>query len=202
MRYPPAEPTQAFAGKPFVERFAELVRQRGDFDWHIAFHPYPEDLFDPAFWEDERATPEDHTPRITPKNLEVLVRFVKRPELQYQGDPRRIVLSEQGFHSTPDETGERLQAAAYCYAYRLILQFPEIDAFILHRHIDHPREGGLNLGSRRPTDYPGTFKESYPRKPIYGCFRLADTDRWREAFEFALPIIGIESWPGPPIQAE
>lgn len=202
MRYPPAEPTQAFAGKPFVERFAELARRGGDFDWHIAFHPYPEDLFDPAFWEDETATDSDDTPRITPRNLEVLVRFVKRPELRFQGDPRRIILSEQGFHSPPDEAGQRLQAAAYCYAYRLILQFPEIDAFILHRHIDHPREGGLNLGLRERAHGSGSFEQSYPRKPIYRCFQLADTDRWRSAFEFALPIVGVESWPGPPGQSE
>jgi hypothetical protein len=29
---------------------------------------------------------------------------------------------------------------------------------------------------------------------IYDVFRLADTDKWREAFEFAKPIIGITDW--------
>jgi hypothetical protein len=32
------------------------------------------------------------------------------------------------------------------------------------------------------------------KKPIYEVFRVADTPGWKKAFEFALPIIGIQSW--------
>ena len=29
---------------------------------------------------------------------------------------------------------------------------------------------------------------------IYEVFRQADTPQWREAFAFALPVIGIQRW--------
>src|SRR5690606_35833359 len=52
IRYPGGDEGQAFAGKTFVDYFARRAREEGDFDWHIAFHPYPEDLFDARTWED------------------------------------------------------------------------------------------------------------------------------------------------------
>jgi hypothetical protein len=53
---------QAFAARPFLEEFARLGRERGDFGWHVAFHPYPENLFEPRFWNDRTATDIDDTP--------------------------------------------------------------------------------------------------------------------------------------------
>ncbi len=195
IRYPAGDETQAFPGRSFLEHFAALVKQRGDFDWHVAFHPYPENLFDAAFWEDTSATDDDLTERVTPRNLQVLVRFLNQPELQTMGQSRRIILSEQGFHSAANAASELQQAAAYCYAYRLIDQFPSIDAFILHRHIDHPHEGGLNLGLRRRAATGGSIDEQYPKKPIYDCFLAADREDWRQVFEFALPLVGLKEWP-------
>lgn len=193
IRYPGGDQQQTFAGRAFVDYFAKLARETegGDFDWRVAYHPYPENLFEPRFWNDQSALPTPDTPRITFKNIEVLTNYLQREELLHGGAPRRVILSEQGFHSSPDATGERLQAAAYCYAYRKVEQIEGIDAFILHRHIDHPREGGLNLGLRRRT--PGTA-DPYPQKPIYDCFEAADTPEWEQAFEFALPLVGLESW--------
>jgi len=193
IRYPGGDEEQTFAGRAFVDYFAKLARETegGDFDWHVAYHPYPENLFDPRFWNDESALPAPDTPRITFKNIEVLTNYLKREELLYEAAPRRVILSEQGFHSTPDAAGEQLQAAAYCYAYRKAERLDGIDAFILHRHVDHPREGGLNLGLRRRTP---AAANPYPKKPIYDCFRAADTPEWEQAFEFALPLVGLESW--------
>jgi hypothetical protein len=119
---------------------------------------------------------------------------MNRPELLYDGQPRRIILSEQGFHTPEGPDGEAIQAAAFCYAYRKVHSLPGTDAFILHRHVDHPREGGLRLGLRR---YLPGAQDPRPKKMIYDCFRLADTDDWEAAFEFALPIVGIEDWPEP-----
>ncbi len=191
IRYAAGDERQAFPGKAFVDYFAVQARAGGDFDWHVAYHPYPEDLFDPAFWEDATAEPHEDSPRITFKNLEVLARYFEREELLFEGRPRRIILSEQGFHSSPGAEGERLQAAAYCLAYKQVERLPGIDAFILHRHVDHPHEGGLNLGLR--VRDPATGGPGRP-KPIYECFRLADTPQWRAAFEFALPIVGLRDW--------
>lgn len=194
IRYPAGDESQAFPGKDFLEHLAKLSQtdKRGDFPWNIAYHPYPENLFDPRFWIDETAVDSPDSPRITFKNLQVLTEFLKRPEMLYDGHPRRVILSEQGFHAPDGHEGEQLQAAAYCYAYRKVAATDGIDAFIYHRHLDHPDEGGLRLGlrTRNPADHsPGE------KRKIYKCFRAADTPQWREAFEFALPIVGLESWP-------
>lgn len=183
---------RSFPGKAFLERFAAVTRDRGNPEWHLAFHPYPEDLFNPRFWEDETATLDSNSPRVTFRNLEVLTAFMNQPDMQLQGQPRSIILSEQGFHSKPGLDGERLQAAAYCLAYRKVAAIDEIDAFILHRHVDHPREGGLNLGLRK---YDADNRRSRPAKMIYDVFRDADRENWRQTFEFALPILGLKDWP-------
>ena len=191
IRYPPADELQAFPGRSFLEQFAKRSKELGDFEWHLAFHPYPENLFEPRFWNDTSATTNASTPRITFKNLSQLTDFMKRSEMAFQGKPRRIILSEQGFHTPKGEDGEILQAAAYCYAYKIVESLPGIDSFILHRHVDHPDEGGLWLGLRslKPN---GT--EARPRKKIYECFLMADTPDWEAAFRFALPVIGLKSW--------
>jgi hypothetical protein len=191
IRYGAGTELQSFAGRPFLEYFARRAKEEGDFDWHLAFHPYPENLFEPRFWKDKTATLDEDTPRITFKNIELLPVFVQKPEMLYRGEPRRIILSEQGFHTPDGSEGEVIQAAAYCYAYKKIERLDGIDAFILHRHVDHPREGGLLLGLRRM--HPNE-QEQRPKKKIYECFRLADTPEWERAFQFALPIVGLESW--------
>lgn len=194
IRYPPAEVDQAFPGRQFLDVFAARARAGGDFDWHVAFHSYPENLFEPRFWLDATALPTPDTPRITFKNLDVLTTYLRRPELLYDGKPRRIILSEQGFHTPDGPEGESVQAAAYCYAYKIVDQLEGVDAFILHRHIDHPHEGGLRLGvRRRQTEGPSEAS----RKRIYECLRLADTPQWEAAFQFALPIVGLHDWDSP-----
>lgn len=196
IRYEAADDDQAFPARPFLAEFARLARERGDFDWHVAFHPYPENLFEPRFWNDRTATDADDTPRITLRNLPVLTRFLDREEMRYRGRPRRVILSEQGFHSPDGPDGEAVQAAAYCLAHRLIRDQPGIDAFILHRHVDHAEEGGLRLGLW--THRPDSISTPDRQKRMYACFRAADTSAEDAAFAFALPLIGLESWPAAP----
>ncbi|MDB6059102.1 MAG: hypothetical protein JWO95_2946 [Verrucomicrobiales bacterium] len=191
IHYPPLTEEQSFPARPFLEYFARRAREGGDFDWHLAFHPYPENLFEPRFWNDKSATTSTNTPRITFKNLEMLTQFMNQPNLRYYGKPRSIILSEQGFHTPDGPDGEKIQAAAYCYAYKKVESLKGIDAFILHRHVDNANEGGLMLGLRGMTPARG---EQHPRKLIYECFRTADTPDWKETFRFALPIIGLKDW--------
>jgi hypothetical protein len=191
IRYAAGDERQTFGGKAFVDYFARRAREGGDFDWHVAYHPYPENLFEPRFWNDTTALPSDDTPRITFKNLDVLTRYLQRDELLYHGAPRRVILSEQGFHTPDRPEGEAIQAAAYAAASKRVEQLDGIDAFILHRHVDHPHEGGLRLGLRSLEPGDG---EPRRKKLIYECFRAADTPEWEAAFEFALPIVGKEVW--------
>ena len=188
IRYEAGDEGQTFAGRPFITYFAELAKDGGDFDWHLAFHPYPENLRNPKFWNDQSATKKTDTPRITFKNLRVLTTHMRKSEMLYQKQQRRIILSEQGFDTPKAPDGEKVQAAAYCYAYKLVESIDGIDSFILHRHVDHRNEGGLLLGLRR-------WDKGNPKKKIYDCFRFADTPEWEAAFEFALPVVGIKKWP-------
>jgi hypothetical protein len=192
IRYPAGDAQQSFAGREFIDYFAQRARDGGDFDWHVAFHPYPENLFEPRFWNDKSATTNVlTTPRITFKNIEVLPEYLRRAELLFDGQPRRIILSEQGFHTPKGADGELIQAAAYAYAYKKIERIDGIDSFILHRHVDHPHEGGLLLGLRSFTPRDG---EARPKKKSWEVFRVADTPAWENAFEFALPVVGLKDW--------
>src|SRR4051794_12342413 len=75
IHYPGGDEKQTFAARPFLEYFAAEARAGGDFDWNLAFHPYPENLFECRTWNDKSATLEENTPRITFKNLEMLTKF-------------------------------------------------------------------------------------------------------------------------------
>ena len=194
IRYPGGDARQTFAGRPFLDYLAQRAREQGDFDWHVAFHPYPENLFECRSWKDKSATFSNDTPRITFKNLEMLPRYLQASELLYNGKPRRIVLSEQGFHTPDGPEGETRQAAAYAYAWFRANSIPEVDSFILHRHVDHAHEGGLKLGLWRRNEASSSASEPSTQKQIYKVFLQADTGDWRKAFDFALPVIGIRRW--------
>jgi hypothetical protein len=195
IRYPPGAADQSCPGRDLLEhfaRFARFARERGDFAWNLAHHPYPENLGDPRFWLDKSAPPAEDAPRITFKNLEVLPRFLAHPELRWQGQPRHIILSEQGFHCPEERAdGERDQAAAWCAAWWKVAHLEGIDAFILHRHVDHAHEG-LNLGLW--THQLNTISTPGRTRQMYALFRVADTPEWETAFAFALPVIGLERW--------
>lgn len=191
IRYPAGQADQSSPGRDLLAAFAKFARERGDFGWNLAFHPYPENLGDPRFWRDKSATQADDSPRITFKNLEILTRHLQKPELLFAGKPRRVILSEQGFHCREDATGESDQAAAYCAAYWKVAHLDGIDSFILHRHVDHAHEG-LNLGLW--THKPDTIATPDRHRQMYDLFKVADTAEWEPAFRFALPIIGIGKW--------
>lgn len=185
-------PQEAAPGRDFLDTFARFVRQRGDFDWHVAWHPYPENLGNPRAWDDKNVTREDSTPKVTFKNLEVLTKHLERPELLYQGKPRRVILSEQGFHTLLKPDGEQLQAAAYAYAWEKVSHLPTIDTFIYHRHVDHAKEGGLRLGLWR--NAPNSVADPHSKKLIHDLFQKAGTPEWRAAADALLPVTGLKAW--------
>jgi hypothetical protein len=186
------DPLRACPGRALLDEMNRHSKAEGDFDWHVAFHPYPANLFDPRTWRDKEARPTADTPKITFKNLEQLTAYLRRPEMLCLGKPRRVILSEEGFHTPDGPDGQTLQAAGYCYGWVKASRLDGIDAFILNRHVDHAQEGGLRLGLwTRRKDSIATPES---KKKIYEVFRLADTPEWEDAFRFALPVIGIHSW--------
>lgn len=196
IRYPAATERQGFPGRDFLLRFAALARERGDFPWHVAYHPYPEDLFDCAFWEDASAPDADDAARITFRNLPVLTRFLQREELLHRGASRRVILSEQGFHRADGEAGEKLQAIAYAVAWQAVQLEPTIDAFLLSRHVDHAHEGGLRFGLW--TRKPDSICTPERRTALYDVFRDTATPREAAAHAAALATLGIADWKGLP----
>jgi hypothetical protein len=183
---------EAVPGRDFLDTFARIVRERGDLDWNLAHHPYPEDLGNPRVWADKNITTADDTIKVTFKNLEVLHHHLARKELLYEGSSRRVILSEQGFHTPKGPDGETLQAAAYAYAWEKCQRVPVVDAFIYHRHVDHSKEGGVRFGLW--TGKPGTIADPDKQKKLYHLFKAAGTVEWEKASAFALPVCGFKSW--------
>jgi hypothetical protein len=192
-------PTQFYPARDVIDTLNAISKAGGDFPWFVAFHPYPQDLFKPDFWNDTEATDSVDTKLITFKNVQVLPRYLASSDLLYKGEPRRIIFSEQGCHTPGSGRGlsldaEKLQAACFAYAYYKIRFLPSIDSFILHRHVDHQLEGGLNLGlwaSDYSTDNPNApLRQKYS----YDVFKYIDTARSLEVTDFAKKIIGITDW--------
>jgi hypothetical protein len=192
VRYAAGDEMQAFPARDFLKRFAARARDRGDFAWHVAFHPYPEDLFECRFWNDRTAPDRDDAERVTFRNLPVLTRFLAQPEMLHRGATRRVILSEQGFHRRDGVDGERDQAAAFAAAWMAVQREPFLDAFILHRHVDHAHEGGLQLGlwTRRAESVCDPDRATRMRDVFAAC----DGSGCDEALEFALDALGIATW--------
>lgn len=189
------DPLKEISGIDLLDGILDQGKAQGDFPWHVAFHPYPENLFEPAFWEDKTATLRFDAPRVTFKNIEVLGAWLAQDRYLYNGQPRRVMFSEQGFHEPETPDGEEVQAAAYALSYVKSRQMPTLDAYHLHRHAHHPHEGGLRLGVVDADFSPETGEWTLTRRlKIYDVFQAAGTPRQDEAFAFALDVIGIDSW--------
>ena len=186
------DPLQACPGRTLLELFAQRARERGDFDWNLAFHPYPSNLRDPRTWLD-KVSFNDTTPKVTFKNLEVLTKKLATAEMLYAGKPRRLSFTEQGFDVSKRPEGLDEQAAAYAYAWEKVLRLGDaVDAFHYHRHVDHSLENGLRFGLW--SNKPGTISEPDQKRPIWFLLKAADTPEWKAAAEPYLKTCGLKSW--------
>ncbi len=186
--------THSGKGRDVMNLMNTNSKAQGDFPWNIAYHPYPQNLFEPRFWKDNTATFTFNTKRITFKNIEILPVYMRQPGMLVNGEPHRIILSEQGFHTPSTTDGQDIQAAAYACAWWKLSHTPGIDAFILHRHVDHGLEGGLLLGL-----WTRNTSASFPAQPLakkrsWRVFQAAGTPDFESEAAFALPIIGLSAW--------
>ena len=197
------DPQQSLPGRQLVDAMARHSRAEGDFAWNVAYHPYPENLMDPRWWNDKTAILDLDSPRITFKNLEVLPAYLERPALRVGGDAgptRRIILSEQGFMCPPGDDGQAVQAAAFAAAFEKVRQLPAVEAFIYFNHVDQADAFHPGLRGPDPADPADLYGE---RRKIWYVFQAAETPRWKDAIRFALPILGWDDWspaapkPGP-----
>lgn len=182
-----------YAGKELLERLSEFSRAEGDFDWAIAFHPYPQNLFEPRVWEDNEVTFAFDTPKITFKNLEVLDAWVKQPAMRYLGKQIRTVhLTEQGLNSK-DYSAQALQdqAAGMAYAWNKYKTLDAIEVFHYHNWVDNRGEGGLRIGLRR---FPDDTSDPNGKKPIWFVYQALGTDKEDTVTAPYKTLIGIKSW--------
>ena len=116
----------------------------------MAHHPYPESLFEPKTWLDQKVQFDFNTPLITFKNIEVINAWIKLPEALYQGKQKRTLwLSENGTNSpTYSEQDLREQAAGFAYTWKKLRTLDGIDGFQWHNWFDSRGEGGQHDTSR------------------------------------------------------
>ena len=181
--------------RQFLDKFAAYWSGYGDLgNFNIAFHPYPAPLEDPAFWTDSKQLVSDsiNTSCISMGNLNILTNYVK----MHWGSKTRVILSEQGFTSSRYGVQvEELQAAAMAYAYYLGEFNDMVDAFILHRHVDHQTEQALGLSLGLWTNDGGTVPATAGKKKYaWDVFKDMDTSKGAAATKFALARIGASSW--------
>jgi len=181
-----------YGSKVMLEELARFGRAEGDFPWALAHHPYPQNLFNPRAWEDNQATFDFNTPKVTPKNLEVLEAYMRQAEMLHQGEVRPIHLSENGFNSMDYSEKELAdQAAGMAMAWKKIMNMPAVESWQYHNWIDNRAEGGLKIGLRKFPDEPG---DPYGKKPIWHVFKAIGTAAEDEVCEPYLKVIGISSW--------
>jgi hypothetical protein len=188
------KPLRWYKGRDILDGLNAIFTAEGNFDWSLAYHPYPEDLAHADFWHDKTATRSFDTKRITFKNIEILGQYLAQPHYLYEGKLRHIILSEQGFHSDENAESEKLQAAAYAYAFWKVSHIPAIDSFILHAHVDNRDEFNLNLGIwRRDKNSPSGNAPGTP-KPVYEVFKGIDGPECEKFFEEAKQVVGKRNW--------
>jgi len=182
-----------YPSKELMEYLLKYCRAEGDFQWAMAQHPYPEDLFEPKTWLDPKVVFDFNTPLITFKNLEVLNAWIKQPEVLYQGKIKRTLwLSENGTNSrTYSDQDLKEQAAGFAYAWKKIENLDGIDGFQWHNWIDNRGEGGLRIGLRRFLD-----DETDPdgRKPVWFVYQAAGKANEDSVFNPYKKVIGIDHW--------
>jgi hypothetical protein len=181
-----------YGSRRMIELLLRHTGAEGDFPWALAHHPYPQNLFNPLTWEDEQATFSFDTPKITPKNLEVLDAYMKQPALLDRGKVRPIHLSENGFNSK-DYSPKQLedQAAGMALAWKKMAALPSIESWQYHNWIDNRSEGGLRIGLRKFPDEPG---DPNGKKPIWHLYQALGTPQEDAVAAPYLKTIGISSW--------
>ena len=208
--YLPADPLRCYSGRECLAYLAAIGRRDGDFPWGVSYHPYPENLLHPDFYNDQTALPTLDTPRITMKNAELWQYLAVHPALTYRGKARRVLFDEQGFHTDEaDPESENKGAYAFMLLWEKMKRCPAIEQFLINRYTDMPLgdEGGLHLGLRYEEGYADDehlIIHPGPYKKISYAIRDLGTEaeaRWlAEAREYVGPALfdSLLTLPPPP----
>ena len=180
-----------YDARDIIDNFNAIIKEKGNIDWQVAYHPYPVPLTNAAFWNTgayyKKLTVDSvDTAMINMKNVHVVTDYLQREEmLTDSGEARHVLLSEQGF--TSSSGGEGVQAAAFAYAYYIAEANSQINGFLLNRQTDAPEEVAQGLAF-------GLNYSNGSRKKVYNVFKYIDTAESESATEFAKSILGISNW--------
>ncbi|MCQ2499718.1 MAG: GBS Bsp-like repeat-containing protein [Lachnospiraceae bacterium] len=184
--------TGAFKGLELVQAFANAIQAEGDITWNIAYHPYPAPLTSPNFWKNTTGCTFSPTSYFfTMYNLRALTDYIANT----YGSQHRFILSETGFTSYSGGVhDEKLQAAAIAYGYYLAEFNDMVDSFVIHRHVDHIAETSQGLYLGLWTRDPATDGSPLNQKMSWSVFKNMDTSQGAAYTNFALSVIGANSW--------
>ncbi len=153
------------------------TKMQGDYNWGFAGHPYPQDLSCSNFLEEEAGKrfingDFNETSLITWTNLEVFEEYIKQDSMKFNGQMRRLYLTEggvsSGSYNAPNyKRNELNQAAGIAYAYYKSMSMDCIDAFIYYKLVDSEGDGG---GATF-----GVYTDNMTVKPSYEVFKYLDT---------------------------
>lgn len=71
-----------YGSKPFLDAYNSIAKAGGDYDWHVATHPYDIPLYDPIAWsQSAHASHSQSSPYITMQNIDVLTDYLSQSSL-------------------------------------------------------------------------------------------------------------------------
>lgn len=179
-----------YSSKEIIDEFNRNIKAGGNIDWGVGYHPYNYPLTSAKAWSTggkagSYVLDSETTPVITIKNIHVLTDYLQKEEfLTDSGQVRHVTLSEMGYTSS---AGQDLQAASFVYAYKVIEANRYIDNMLFSRETDAASEVAQGLALGINTQGGG-------HKSIYNAFKYVDTDQSATYTDFALRVIGINSW--------
>jgi hypothetical protein len=175
-----------------------LISKQGDYEWGLAYHPYPENLFKFNTWNDTKISNNLATSfLITPKNIELIDTWIRSKANLYQGlKVRSLLFSEQGIHagSEYDQTTITNQAAGVAYMWKKFNRLPSLEGIQHHRRVDNTNEDGLFMGLWTTNKSSMLPEVQDLKKKSWNVWQSAGTPKENDSMAFALPIIGVSSW--------
>lgn len=174
---------ERYNAKEMVETINRIAREKGNYDWGLAIHPYPDPLTKVDYWLDDYDKSAE-APILTMMNLSTLTDVLEREEFRdRRGNVRSVTVTELGFSSF---AGEKLQAAAFAYCYYILDANPYVDSFIMNRQTDAAEEVKQGLAF-------GIYDINQKPKYIYDTFKYIDTDEAWEHTKYMLEVLGADS---------
>ena len=119
--------------KDFLTKFNEMIKEEGNIDWCLAFHPHLAPLTNAKFWDNSEPYRSlvANDRMVTIENLGVMTDHIKQEEfLNTRGQVRDVMATEVTYSANQ---GADAQAAAVFAAYMSVLRNPYIETIVINQ---------------------------------------------------------------------